>query len=329
VIPRMELPFDASFGTNRHQFVLPVDEADARALAAARAEGSVRAIAAWAAARSRHVRRPADTEMLRALFDAMWSALEASGVASTETLDALIRIRKTELGPQVGLSFTRWMERLVRLAEMRAPSVIVDYQVAALPSRAPGDPTVEAGIQWEVSPPPSSIAPAFRACLAWEIGILGFRGIAVEGGVDALARAGPTWDMPLFSVDDVGRSFDLPEGAGTGPSVLVANASLLPWVARIEALPDRLPIDVSHARAREVIRAWQAGIGQPPAWFLAHPDRGSPDAVPLMAITLRAQWSEAWAERRVALVSRIRELAPFGFGMLSVEGRYPAQRRPR
>lgn len=328
-MPRPELPFDPTFGTHRHQFVLPVDEGDVQTLAAARAEGSVRAIAAWAAGRTRHVRRTADIGTLITLFDSMWTALEASGVASTETLDALLRLRKTALGPHCGLSVSRWIERLRTLAEMRAPPVMVDYQVAALPSRIPEDPTIEAGIQWEMSPPPSSIGPALRACIAWEIGIVGFRGIAVEGGVDALALAGPAWDMPLFTVDDVSRSFGLPEGAGTGPMVLVANASLLPWAERIARLPDRLPIEVSHARAREVIRAWQSGIGQPPPWFLAHQDRGSPDAVPLMAITLRAQWSEAWAERRAALVSRLRELAPFGFAMLSLEGRYPAQRRIR
>lgn len=322
------VPFDVTFGTGRHHFVLPVDEADVLALAASRTDGS--GIAAWATARSPHVRRAADPRILLRLFDTMFAALEAAGVGSPPTLDALRRARDTALGPSCGLAISRWIERLRGLAEIRAPRAFLDYEVAALPSQPSPDPTAEAGIRWESSPPITTIGPALQASVAWEVGTLGFRGITSECGIDALAQAGPVWDMPLFSADDMNQTFELPPGATLGSAVLVPNTSLLAWSERVMALPDRLPIDVSHVRAREVVRAWQADQGRQPDWFLAHPDRGNPHAVPLMAITLRAQWSDAWAERRAALCARLRELAPFGFGMLSFEGRYlPHRAAPR
>jgi hypothetical protein len=263
------------------------------------------------------------------LFDAMVAAHEAAGVATPAVFAELRRLRETAIGPASGLAISRWIERLRGLAEIRAPIAFLDHEIAAVPQRESEDPTIETGVRWNLSPDVQAVGPALRACIAWELGILGFGGVAVEAGVDAIRLAAPPRERPLFQPEDLVRSFEVPEFAVLEPAALVPNAALLGWADRVAALPDRLPIDVSHARAREVVRGWQRDQGRPPAWFLAHPDRGSPEAVPLMAITLRARWSDAWAERRALFGARLRELAPFGFGMLVFEGRYaPVARQP-
>jgi hypothetical protein len=326
------LPFDRDLGNAAHQFVLPVDEVDVRGLAEARARGTSKALVAWAERRSGHVRRAADPRILLQVFDEMVFQLEAAGVASVTALHALRRTRDAEIGPHSGLAIARWIERLRGLAVVRAPAVFLDYEIAVPPLRRSGDPAVEAGIRWDE--PKLDLTPrsvdelmglALRACVAWDIGVLGFGGVASEAGVDAVRLARPEdVESALFPAGDVARSFGLGPGESVGAAGFVPNEALLAWAERLTALPDRLPIDVSHAKAREVVRRWQIGKGRAPRWFLDHEEHQSPDAVPLLAITLRAQWADAWAERRVALASRLRELAPFGFGMLVCEGRYDA-----